>query len=314
MQHTYLTAAMYHFVSLPHYKKLREPLLNFCVSEGIKGTLLLADEGINGTVAGSEKSILELLHYLKNDVIFEGNFKNLGHKESWSDKHPFYRMKVKLKKEIVTLGVPGVSPTKIVGKYIKPKDWNAIISDPQVVLIDTRNDYEYAIGTFKNAVNPKTNTFREFPEYVKTHFDPKKHKKVAMFCTGGIRCEKASSFMMNEGFDEVYHLEGGILKYLEEVSPDESLWQGECFVFDQRVAIKHGLEVGDYDQCYACRYPLSQDDMKSDKYIAGISCPYCFNTHTLEKLKSLTERQKQVILAKQRGINHIGEMKHPSKS
>jgi UPF0176 protein len=314
MQPTYLTAAMYHFASLPNYKKLREPLLNFCVSEGIKGTLLLADEGINGTVAGSEKSILELLHYLKNDVIFEGNFKNLGHKESWSDKHPFYRMKVKLKKEIVTLGVPGVSPTKIVGKYIKPKDWNAIISDPQVVLIDTRNDYEYAIGTFKNAVNPKTNTFREFPEYVKTHFDPKKHKKVAMFCTGGIRCEKASSFMMNEGFDEVYHLEGGILKYLEEVSPDESLWQGECFVFDQRVAIKHGLEVGDYDQCYACRYPLSQDDMKSDKYIAGISCPYCFNTHTLEKLKSLTERQKQVILAKQRGINHIGEMKHPSKS
>ena len=262
MQDTYLTTAMYHFVSLPHFKTLREPLLQFCVSREIKGTFLLADEGINGTVAGTEKSILELLSFLKNDPLFEGNFKNLSHKESWSDKHPFYRMKVKLKKEIVTLGVPGVSPTKMVGQYVKPKDWNAIISDPEIFLIDTRNDYEYAIGSFKNSINPKTNSFREFPDYVKTHFDPKKHKKVAMFCTGGIRCEKASSYMMSEGFNEVYHLEGGILKYLEEVKPDESLWQGECFVFDQRVAIKHGLEVGQFDQCYACRYPLSQDDMK----------------------------------------------------
>ena len=306
MQHTYLTTAMYHFVSLPNYKKLREQLLNFCVSQSIKGTLLLADEGINGTVAGSEKAIHVFLDFLKNDPIFEGNFKNLSHKESWSDKHPFYRMKVKLKKEIVTLGVPGVSPTKLVGKYVKPQDWNAIISDPEVVLIDTRNDYEYAIGSFKNAINPKTNTFREFPEYVKTHFDPKKHKKVAMFCTGGIRCEKASSFMMSEGFDEVYHLKGGILKYLEEVDPEKSLWQGECFVFDQRVAIKHGLEVGDYDQCYACRYPLSAEDIKSEKYTPGISCPHCFGHHTAEKLKALTERQRQVILAKQRGIEHIG--------
>ena len=306
MQHTYLTTAMYHFVSLPNYKKLQGPLLNFCDSKGIKGTLLLADEGINGTLAGPEKSILELLEYLKMDPLFEGNFKNLSHKESWSNKHPFYRMKVKLKKEIVTLGVPGVSPTKVVGKYVKPQDWNSIISDPEVILIDTRNDYEYAIGSFKNAINPKTNTFREFPEYVKTHFDPKKHKKIAMFCTGGIRCEKASSFMISEGFDEVYHLEGGILKYLEEVKPENSLWQGECFVFDQRVAIKHGLQVGDYDQCYACRYPLSADDMGSEKYTPGISCPHCYNTHTPEKLKSLTERQKQVILAKERGIEHIG--------
>ena len=306
MQLTYLTTAMYHFVSLPHFESLREPLLQFCVSRDIKGTLLLANEGINGTIAGSEKSILELLNYLKTAPIFEGNFKDLAHKESWSDKHPFYRMKVKLKKEIVTLGVPGVSPTKMVGKYVKPQDWNTIISDPEVVLIDTRNDYEYAIGTFKNAVNPKTNTFREFPDYVKTHFDPKKHKKVAMFCTGGIRCEKASSYMMSKGFDEVYHLEGGILKYLEEVNPEESLWEGECFVFDQRVAIKHGLKVGGYDQCYACRYPLSLEDMKHKKYIPGISCPHCFNTHTPEKLKSLTERQKQVILAKSKGYAHIG--------
>ena len=306
MQHTYLTTAMYHFVSLPQFKTLREPLLNFCLSKNIKGTLLLADEGINGTLAGPEKSILELLEYLKNDPLFEGNFKGLGHKESWSDKHPFYRMKVKLKKEIVTLGVPGISPTKIVGQYVKPQDWNKIISDPEVVLIDTRNDYEYAIGTFNNAINPKTTTFREFPNFVKTHFDPKKHKKVAMFCTGGIRCEKASSYMMSEGFDEVYHLDGGILKYLEEVKPEESLWQGECFVFDQRVAIKHGLEVGNFDQCYACRYPLSVDDMQSEKYTPGISCPHCYDQHTPEKLKALTERQKQVILAKERGIEHIG--------
>ena len=307
MQHIYLTTAMYHFVSLPHFKDLREPLLNFCISKNIKGTLLLADEGINGTLAGPEKSILELFEYLKTDPLFEGNFKGLGHKESWSDKHPFYRMKVKLKKEIVTLGIPGVSPTKVVGQYVKPQDWNAIISDPEVILIDTRNDYEYTIGTFKNATNPKMNTFREFPEYVKTHFDPKKHKKVAMFCTGGIRCEKASSYMISEGFDEVYHLEGGILKYLEEVGPEESLWLGECFVFDQRVSIKHGLELGGYDQCYACRYPLSEDDMKSVKYMPGISCPHCFNTHSPEKLMGLTERQKQVILAKVRGVKHIGK-------
>ena len=308
MQPTYLTTAMYHFVRLPYYKKLREPLLNFCVSQSIKGTLLLADEGINGTVAGSEKSIHAFLDFLKNDPFFDSNFKNLSHKESWSDQHPFYRMKVKLKKEIVTLGVPGVSPTKMVGQYVKPQDWNKIISDPEVILIDTRNDYEYSIGTFKNAINPKTSTFREFPEYVKTHLDPKKHKKVAMFCTGGIRCEKASSYMMSEGFDEVYHLEGGILKYLEEVGPEKSLWQGECFVFDQRVAIKLGLEVGNYDQCYACRYPLSQEDMKSEKYTPGISCPHCYGQHSPEKLRGLSERQKQVILAKKQNKIHIGNL------
>ena len=306
MQHKYLTTAMYHFVKLPHFQNLQKPLLNFCISRSIKGTLLLADEGINGTLAGPEKFILELLYYLKNDPIFEGNFKNLAHKESWSDKSPFYRMKVKLKKEIVTLGVPGVSPTKIVGKYVKPKDWNSIISDPEVILIDTRNDYEFEIGTFKNALNPKTRTFREFPDFVNSHLDPKKNKKIAMFCTGGIRCEKASSYMMSMGFNDVYHLEGGILKYLEEVKAEESLWQGECFVFDQRVAIKHGLEAGDYDQCYACRYPLSPEDVRSNKYTPGISCPHCYDKHTPKKLKALTERQKQVILAKKRGIEHLG--------
>jgi UPF0176 protein len=307
MQRAYLTTAMYHFVSLPHYKKLRVPLLNFFASRNIKGTLLLAEEGINGTVSGSKKSIFELLNYLKTDPFFEGNFKNLVHKESWSDNCPFYRAKVKLKDEIVTLGIFGVSPTKVVGKYVKPQDWNSIISDPEVVLIDTRNDYEYGIGTFKNAINPKTNTFREFPKYIKSHLDPKKHKKVAMFCTGGIRCEKASSYMISQGFEEVYHLEGGILKYLEEIPLQESLWQGECFVFDQRVTIKHGLEVGEYDQCYACRYPLSKKDMENKKYTPGISCHHCYNSLTTKKIKSLSERQKQILLAKNNGTKHIGQ-------
>jgi UPF0176 protein len=214
---------------------------------------------------------------------------------------------VKLKKEIVTLGVPGVSPTKKVGTYIKPEDWNALISDPDVVLIDTRNDYEVDIGTFKGAIDPKTNTFREFPEYITKHLDKTKHKKVAMFCTGGIRCEKASSYMMDQGFEEVYHLQGGILKYLETVPESESMWQGECFVFDQRVAVKHNLEVGEFDQCFACRHPLSPDEMKSEYYVAGISCPHCFDKIPAEKHARLLERQKQVELAKKRGEIHIGE-------
>jgi len=215
-------------------------------------------------------------------------------------------MKVKLKKEIVTLGVQGVSPTKQVGTYVKPEDWNALISDPDIILIDTRNDYEVDIGTFKGAVDPKTTTFREFPEYVSQNLDKTKHKKVAMFCTGGIRCEKASSYMMDQGFEEVYHLQGGILKYLEIVPEAESLWQGECFVFDQRVAVKHNLAVGDYDQCYACRHPLSPQEMQSEQYAPGISCPYCYDKLSAEKRASLSERQKQVALAKQRGESHIG--------
>ena len=303
----YLTAALYKFVSLPNYKSLQAPILEACVSNNIKGTLLLAEEGINGTIAGLPQDIHNFLHFLRSDSIFENRFADLEHKESFASEHPFYRMKVKLKKEIVTLGVPGVSPTKKVGTYVKPEDWNALISDPDVILIDTRNDYEVDIGTFKGAIDPKTTTFREFPEYVAEHFDKTKHKKVAMFCTGGIRCEKASSYMMDQGFEEVYHLQGGILKYLETVPEAESMWEGECFVFDQRVAVKHNLEVGEFDQCYACRHPLSPAEMLSTQYTAGISCPYCYDKLTEEKKASLTERQKQVILAKQRGQAHIGE-------
>lgn len=299
----YLTAALYKFVSLPDYKALQAPILEKCVENHIKGTLLLALEGINGTIAGAPDDIKAVLTYLRQDP----RFSDLEHKESYADTHPFYRMKVKLKKEIVTMGVQGTNPNNIVGTYIKPEDWNAIISDPDVVLLDTRNDYEVSIGTFKGAIDPKTTTFREFPQFVDDNLDKTKHKKVAMFCTGGIRCEKASSFMKDQGFEEVYHLQGGILKYLETIPKEESLWEGECFVFDQRVAVKHGLEVGDYDQCYACRMPLAPEELKSKKYTAGISCPHCYDTTSEERKAALTERQKQVILAKKRGMNHIGE-------
>ena len=270
-------------------------------------SLLLAEEGINGTIAGLAEDVQRLLAFLRSNPIFENRFADLEHKESFASEHPFYRMKVKLKKEIVTLGVPGVSPTKQVGTYVKPEDWNALISDPDVILIDTRNVYEVDIGTFKGAIDPKTTTFREFPEYVAEHFDKTKHKKVAMFCTGGIRCEKASSYMMDQGFEEVYHLQGGILKYLETVPEAQSMWQGECFVFDQRVAVKHNLEVGEFDQCYACRHPLSPSEMQSPQYSAGISCPYCYDKISEDKRARLIERQKQVVLARQRGEVHIGE-------
>ena len=303
----YLTAALYKFVNLPDYTALQAPIHAACVAHHIKGTILLAAEGINGTIAGRPENIHKVLHFLRTDAAFEGKFSNLEHKESYADEHPFYRMKVKLKKEIVTMGVPSVNPNNTVGTYVKPEDWNALIADPDVILLDTRNDYEVHIGTFKGAVNPETTTFREFPKYIKNNLDKTKHKKVAMFCTGGIRCEKASSYMLEQGFDEVYHLQGGILKYLEIVPESESLWQGECFVFDQRVAVKHGLAEGDYDQCYACRHPLSTAELTSVKYTPGISCPYCYNTTSEEKKKSLTERQKQVILAKRRGEAHIGK-------
>lgn len=303
----YLTAALYKFVSLPNYKSLQAPIHEACISNHIKGTLLLAEEGINGTIAGLAEDVQRLLAFLRSNPIFENRFADLEHKESFASEHPFYRMKVKLKKEIVTLGVPGVSPTKQVGTYVKPEDWNALISDPDVILIDTRNSYEVDIGTFKGAIDPKTTTFREFPEYVAEHFDKTKHKKVAMFCTGGIRCEKASSYMMDQGFEEVYHLQGGILKYLETVPEAQSMWQGECFVFDQRVAVKHNLEVGEFDQCYACRHPLSPSEMQSPQYSAGISCPYCYDKISEDKRARLIERQKQVVLARQRGEVHIGE-------
>lgn len=301
----YVVAALYKFVRLPDYITLRDTLYDYMVANKVKGTLLLAEEGINGTICGERAGVDAVKAWLDAD----GRFDGMSYKESLSDELAFYRTKVKLKKEIVTMGVEGINPAHIVGTYVKGDDWNTLISDPDTILIDTRNDYEVAIGTFKNAVNPNTTTFREFPKWAADNLDKTKHKKVAMFCTGGIRCEKSTAFLKEQGFDEVYHLDGGILKYLEEMPQENSLWQGECFVFDQRVAVKHGLEQGSYDQCYACRMPLSADEMASDKYVKGLSCPHCHDKTTDEQKAAFAERQRQVELAKQRGEKHIRDGK-----
>lgn len=297
-----VVCALYKFVSLDNYQDLKQPLLNFMLNRDIRGTLLLAKEGINGTVAGSRAGIDALLDYLRQDP----RLAKLSFKESYTDTPPFMRSRVKLKREIVTMGVEGIDPKRVVGTYVKPTDWNKLISEPDVVLVDTRNDYEVQVGTFKNAVNPKTDSFREFPDYVKSHLDPSKHKKVAMFCTGGIRCEKSTAYLKEQGFEEVYHLEGGILKYLEEVPQDESLWEGECFVFDDRVTVNHKLEKGDYDQCHACRLPITEEDKQSPLYQKGVSCPHCFDQTSDEQKKRFAEREKQMQLARLRGEAHIG--------
>ncbi|MDR8524191.1 oxygen-dependent tRNA uridine(34) hydroxylase TrhO [Shewanella fidelis] len=297
-----VVCAMYKFVTLNEFEKLQAPLLKLMQESEIKGTLLLAQEGINGTVAGSQSAIEHLLAWLDK----QPGLDNIVYKLSFDDNMPFYRTKVKLKKEIVTMGVEGIDPNKVVGTYVKPKDWNKLISDPDVLLVDTRNDYEVQIGTFKNAVDPKTETFREFPEYVKENLDPAKHKKVAMFCTGGIRCEKSTAYLKEQGFDEVYHLEGGILKYLEEVDQQESLWQGECFVFDNRVAVNHDLEKGQYDQCNACRMPITSDEMALASYVQGVSCVHCIDKTSEKQRQRFIERERQVQLSKQRGEAHIG--------
>lgn len=298
MTQNIVVAALYKFVTLTDHVALREPLLQTMLANGIKGTLLLAEEGINGTVSGTREGIDSLLAWLKSDP----RLADLKHKESYCDAQPFYRTKVKLKKEIVTLGVPGVDPNHRVGTYVEPKDWNALIADPEVLLIDTRNDYEVAIGTFEGAIDPETRSFRQFPEFVRARFDPARHKKVAMFCTGGIRCEKASSFMLEAGFEQVFHLKGGILKYLEEVPEEQSKWHGECFVFDNRVTVRHDLSRGDYDLCHACRNPISAEDRQSASYVPGISCPHCWDSLPERTRESARERQKQIELARARNL------------
>lgn len=302
MMSQYVVCAMYKFVALEDYQAMRQPLVDTMESHGIKGTLLLAEEGINGTVSGTREGIDALLAYLNSDA----RINPISFKESLHDTQPFYRTKVKLKKEIVTMGVEGIDPRRTVGTYVKPKDWNALISDPDVTLIDTRNDYEIEIGTFKNAVNPDTKTFREFPQYVKDNLDPAKHKRVAMFCTGGIRCEKSTAYLKEQGFEEVYHLEGGILQYLEDVPKEETMWEGDCFVFDNRVAVNHDLEKSEYEQCYACRLPITDEDKASDKYEQGVSCPHCYGTHSEEQVARFREREKQVNLARARNEEHVG--------
>jgi UPF0176 protein len=272
------------------------------LEEGVKGTLLLASEGINGTIAGFREGIDEVIGWLEKDPRFSG----LEVKESYVTGNPFYRTKVKLKKEIVTMGVEGIDPNGIVGTYVEPGDWNALISDPDVLLLDTRNDYEVEIGTFEHAVNPDTETFREFPDYVSKALDPTKQKKVAMFCTGGIRCEKSTAYLKQQGFEEVFHLKGGILNYLEQVPEDDSMWQGECFVFDNRVTVNHQLEKGNYDQCHACRLPITENDKQHLNYQKGVSCHRCYGKHSDEQVKRYAARERQVSLAKQRGGTHIG--------
>jgi Predicted sulfurtransferase len=302
MKQQIVVCALYHFVRLEDFKSLRQPLLDLMQQQQVRGTLLLAHEGINGTIAGSRKGIDAVLEWLRRD----SRLADLDTKESFSEEMPFYRSKVKLKKEIVTMGVEGIDPKRVVGTYVEPEDWNDLISDPDVTLIDTRNDYEFNIGSFEQAVNPKTETFREFPDYVKDNLNPKKHKKVAMFCTGGIRCEKSTAYLKEQGFEEVYHLKGGILKYLKEVPKEETMWQGECFVFDNRVAVNHDLEKGQYDQCYACRYPITEDDKQSEHYQQGVSCPHCYDKTTEEQRQQFAMREKQMQLAKKRGDAHLG--------
>ena len=287
---------------LENFEQLKKPLLNTMLENDVKGTLLLANEGINGTIAGLQSGIDAVLDHLGSDE----RLGIVSHKYSYANENPFQRSKVKLKKEIVTMGVEGIDPTLTVGTYVKPKDWNALISDPEVILVDTRNDYEFEIGTFENAVNPNTETFREFPEYVAKNLDKNKHKKVAMFCTGGIRCEKSTAYMKEQGFDEVYHLEGGVLKYLEEVEQKDSMWKGECFVFDGRVAVGHGLAQGQYDQCFACRYPITEEEKESEHYIKGVSCHRCHDKYSDEQRSGFAERERQINLAKARGETHIG--------
>lgn len=309
----YLTAAFYKFVDLPNFEDRRAPLLAFCEAHNVKGLILLAREGINSTIAGAPEDVHAVLAYLRSDPLLS----DLEHKESFANKPPFHRMKVRLKREIVTLGVPGISPTRRVGQYVRPKDWNALISSPDVVVVDTRNDYEVEIGTFKGALDPNIRSFSQLPGWVQQAKELEarngKKPKVAMFCTGGIRCEKSTSLMLEHGFEEVFHLQGGILKYLEEVPPEQSLWEGECFVFDERVSVGHGLKPGPHELCRCCREPLPPGAKTSPLFELGVSCPRC-HAHTSEVQKnSARERQKQWEIAKARQINHIGTPQRQEK-
>ncbi len=297
-----IVCALYRFVGLDDYEQMRAPLLAQLKAHEIRGTLLLASEGINGTVSGSPDAIAALKHWFAQDPRLQG----MTYKESEVDRQPFYRTKVKLKKEIVTLGVETVDPRKEVGQYVEPEHWNELITDPEVVLIDTRNDYEVSLGTFRGALNPNTATFRDFPEFVEANLDPKQHRKVAMFCTGGIRCEKSTAFLKQKGFSEVYHLRGGILNYFDKVPEAESLWEGECFVFDNRVTVNHALLPGTYRLCAACRMPLSAEDRQSLAFVNGVSCPHCLREKSIEQRTRYAERQRQMELAAARGEAHIG--------
>lgn len=303
----FVVSAFYKFVRLDDFEAIRPGLLTHCKKHGILGTILLAREGINGTVCGSHAAITALMQAFAADA----RLADIKPKFSFASEAAFHRMKVRLKKEIVTMGQPNIDPVGDVGAYVKPQDWNALIADPDTLVIDTRNAYEVAIGTFDGAVNPETASFRDFPDWIDAYLAQlkEKPKNIAMFCTGGIRCEKSTAYLVGQGYENIFHLDGGILKYLETVEEDDSKWRGECFVFDERVSVGHGLVEGDYDMCHACRMPLSEDDKALNSFEPGVSCLHCIDTHSAADRVRFRERQKQMRLAQARGETHIGQKK-----
>ena len=301
----YIISTFYKFLVLENYKELKIKFDKSLSKTNIKGTILLANEGINGTIAGSESDLKNFFLYLDKF----SQFKDITPKFSSSNKNPFLRMKVRLKKEIVTIGIPEVSPSNLVGKYLNVEEWNEFLNESDSMIIDTRNDYEVSIGTFKNSINPKIKSFRNFPNWVQKNLIDKKvskKSKIGMFCTGGIRCEKSTSYLKQLGFENVFHLDGGILKYLENVKSDENEWKGECFVFDYRVSLNNSLEKGEYEMCYACRMPLSKENKKNKHYLKGQSCEYCYDQTTIKQKKRFNEREKQIKLSKVKNLKHLG--------
>ena len=301
----YIISTFYKFLVLENYKELKIKFDKSLSKTNIKGTILLANEGVNGTIAGSESDLKKFFLYMDKF----SQFKDITPKFSSSNKNPFLRMKVRLKKEIVTIGIPEVSPSHQVGKYLNVKEWNELLNESDRMIIDTRNDYEVSIGTFKNSINPKIKSFRNFPNWVQKNLIDKKvskESKIGMFCTGGIRCEKSTSYLKQLGFENVFHLDGGILKYLENVKSDENEWKGECFVFDYRVSLNDSLEKGEYDMCYACRMPLSKENKKNKHYLKGQSCEFCYDQKTIKQKKRFNEREKQIKLSKVKNLKHLG--------
>jgi UPF0176 protein len=302
-----IVAAFYKFIHLSDPVAVQRDLQKACESAGILGTILIAHEGINGTVCALREGICALMAHFADSPYFS----DIQPKYSFAKEPAFYRMKVRLKREIVTMGQPDIDPENSVGTYVSPQDWNALISASDTLVIDTRNRYEVAIGTFENAVDPETASFRDFPAWIENYMadlpEEKRPKNIAMFCTGGIRCEKATSYLRARGYENVFHLEGGILKYLETMPAEDSAWRGECFVFDQRVSVKHGLAPGAYDQCHACRTPLTQEDKQRASFEHGVSCLHCIDAHDDADRARFRERQKQIRLSKERGQAHIGK-------
>ena len=298
-------ASLYQFTQFDDCLVIQGVLTLVCKRGEVRGTLIVAPEGINGTIAGTDNAVEEVILHIRSLP----GCADMTVKDSHASEMPFHRMKVRIKNEIVTMGEPGVSPLRGVGEYVPPSEWNALIADPDTIVIDTRNSYEVELGTFANAIDPGTDSFRDFPAWFRENrasLAEGKAPKIAMFCTGGIRCEKATALLKSEGIEQVYHLQGGILKYLEDVPAEESLWQGECFVFDQRVCLTHGLETGSFDLCHGCRMPVAEGDKTSPQYQEGVSCPACYASRNSKQRERYMERHRQAQLAEERGSRHIG--------